>query len=202
METSQFKDNVKNAAEYLERAGLKVPHTQLLEAISRAFGERNWSTMRALLENPPTPAPSSAAEPEEEDFSTWDPKQGPMPDGLFVKHGGNCCPVCGGRDLDSDAPDADGPDAWDETECENCGSTYNTDYTITGYRLIKLGSGAPMREDVINDIVEDVQWRARKHEYSIHSEDNAQELASESSDQLGVGASAQEIAEAAKRLLS
>jgi DNA-binding FadR family transcriptional regulator len=50
MQTRQFKENVKGAAAYLQQQGFDVPHTQLLEAISRGFGERNWSTMRALLE--------------------------------------------------------------------------------------------------------------------------------------------------------
>lgn len=61
MQTRQFKDNVKSAAAYLQQQGFNVPHTQLLEAISRSFGERNWSTMRALLESPPVSAP---AEPQ------------------------------------------------------------------------------------------------------------------------------------------
>lgn len=51
MQTRQFKENVKGAAVYLQQQGFDVPHTQLLEAISRGFGERNWSTMRALLES-------------------------------------------------------------------------------------------------------------------------------------------------------
>jgi hypothetical protein len=59
METRQFKENVKGAASYLQQQGFDVPHTQLLEAISRSFGERNWSTMRALLEA----GPQSVAEP-------------------------------------------------------------------------------------------------------------------------------------------
>jgi len=63
MQTRQFKENVKSAASYLQEQGFDVPHTQLLEAISRGFGERNWSTMRAMLES--TPRPTSAGAEEE-----------------------------------------------------------------------------------------------------------------------------------------
>lgn len=62
METRQFKENVKSAAGFLQQQGFQVPHTQLLEAISRAFGERNWSTMRALLEVGPSRAAESTPE--------------------------------------------------------------------------------------------------------------------------------------------
>jgi len=60
MQTRQFKENVKGAAAYLQQQGFDVPHTQLLEAISRGFGERNWSTMRALLETSQQPAEATA----------------------------------------------------------------------------------------------------------------------------------------------
>lgn len=62
MQTRQFKENVKGAATYLQQQGFDVPHTQLLEAISRGFGERNWSTMRALLEANEPPAATAEAE--------------------------------------------------------------------------------------------------------------------------------------------
>jgi len=62
MDTREFKEKVKAAATYLATNGVDVPHTRLLEAISRAFGERNWSTMRALLERAePAVAGKSAA---------------------------------------------------------------------------------------------------------------------------------------------
>jgi hypothetical protein len=49
MELREFKDDIKTVAEYLARAGHEVPHTLVLEAFSRGFGERNWSTMREAL---------------------------------------------------------------------------------------------------------------------------------------------------------
>lgn len=199
METTQFKDNVKTAAAYLERAGINVPHTQLLEAISRAFGERNWSTMRALLENPPAPVVVEEAEQQEPE---WNPSVGLMPESLFAEKGGNCCPVCGGRNLDSDSIDADGPDAWDETVCSDCDSSYQTDYTVTGYSRVKRGSRAPtiIRDDVICDIVEDVRERGKKHGFAVLTSSQAMELSMETSELLSLDASEEELQEAVKRL--
>ena len=201
METTQFKDNVKNAAAYLERAGIKVPHTQLLEAISKAFGERNWSTMRALLENPPEPVAAVQDEPQKD----WDPaKDGPMSDATFLSQGGNRCPFCGSTEIDSDAPEADGPDAWDETTCDACGSSWNTDYSITGYSNARAGKkvAVPYRQDVIDELVEDVRHKARKYEFSVHTEDEARDLVETAAERLGIEPNDDEIALAVEALLS
>lgn len=200
METTQFKDNVKNAAAYLERAGIKVPHTQLLEAISKAFGERNWSTMRALLENPPEPVAAAQDEPQKD----WDPaKHGLMPQSQFVQCGGGRCPVCRSKEINSDAPQADGSDAWDETTCEDCRSSWNTDYIITGYSNLQHGSNAPdHREELIDELVEHVRHRAAKYEFALHTEDQAEEAVRNSADALGYEPNDDEIALAVEALLS
>ena len=138
METNQFKDNVTTASLYLERAGINVPHTQLLEAISKAFGERNWSTLRARLETTPaTPSKESLSR----QLETWDFTKGPLPENLFVHGAGNYCPCCGGRDVESEAVQADGPMTWDESRCEGCGSTWSVAYGISGY--FRLNKAAP-----------------------------------------------------------
>ena len=205
METTQFKDNVKTAAAYLERAGINVPHTQLLEAISKAFGERNWSTMRALLENPPAPASVVEEEASAAEVLNWTPAQGLMPEELFVRHGGERCPVCGSNNIEADGIQADGPDAWEENKCHSptCGSTWTTNYDITGYAGVNLGKNAPpYRQDVIDELVEDVKRKAHKYEFSVHSEDEARDLVETSAEHLGIEPNDDEIALAVEALLS
>lgn len=65
METREFKEGAKRAASYLSQAGFNVPHTLILESLSRAFGARNWSTLSAQLESlqssKPLPSPKLVA---------------------------------------------------------------------------------------------------------------------------------------------
>jgi hypothetical protein len=56
-----------------------------------------------------------------------------MTDAQFVRYGGNRCPFCGSHDLDASGLQADGSIAWDHTECEECGSSWNTSYSVCGY---------------------------------------------------------------------
>jgi hypothetical protein len=49
MDTRDFKNSAKTASKHLAEKGFNVPHTLLLEALSVAFGERNWSTLQAQL---------------------------------------------------------------------------------------------------------------------------------------------------------
>jgi len=204
METKQFKENVRSAAEYLAQAGHDVPHTRLLEAITRVFGERNWSTMRALLEGQAPAAPTAEqASPETNVPVTWKPEFGPMPDALFVRHGGNRCPVCESTDLESDAPEADGPTAHDDTKCEECGSTWSTDYVVMGYSNLWVGPNAPksVRSEVVDALVEDVRDKARKHHFSVHTLTEARDLVSETNDLFDYEATDMELDAAAAQLL-
>lgn len=129
METRNFKDSTKAAEAYLAEHGIDVPHTRLLEAFSRAFGERNWSTLSAQLQKlqAPTAAPAEATVPE------WDESQGPMSEGQYVACGGDCCPYCGSKDLDVGKIDMDGPHGTEETTCEGCTATWKSAYSLTGY---------------------------------------------------------------------
>lgn len=55
------KDGARRLADYLERQhGLSLKHGQALSALSAAFGERDWKTLRAALSGPD----ADAAEPE------------------------------------------------------------------------------------------------------------------------------------------
>lgn len=131
MDNRNFKENVKTAAVYLAEHGVEVSHTRLLEAFSRAFGKRNWSTLSAQLK----PGSKSNCVVE------WDPTMGPMSEAVYSAHGGNRCPFCGGTNLDAEEVQADGPHAWGETTCNDCNSTWNSDYSLTGYSNAVAGSG-------------------------------------------------------------
>lgn len=132
MDTRNFKDSTKAAAAYLAEQGIDVPHTRLLEALSRAFGERNWSTLSAQLQelkSPKQPAPAQAAP----DVPAWDPSQGPMSEAQYVAHRGCRCPYCGSKEVSADSVDADGDTAWDENTCGTCRSTWKSSYQLSGY---------------------------------------------------------------------
>lgn len=141
MDIRDFKNDAKRAAEYLADQGIEVPHTRLLEALSRAFGARNWSTLRDRLRGLPTVDGASDIT-QSGDTPAWHPSQGLMPTELFVKHGGARCPVCGSDDVEGDTVQADGANAWDESRCNHCGSTWNTGYTVNCYFDVQPGERA------------------------------------------------------------
>lgn len=197
MEIREFKEGTKQAAAYLAAAGIEVPHTQLLEALSRAFGHRNWSTMRA------TAADTAAAEKR----GVWAPGAEPMPQDLFAQEGGARCPVCGSHSVESLSLEADGPDAWDESTCSDCGSSWNCSYRLTGYFDLDLGEGIEAssqvdatREHVVETLVDDVRARAAKYGFSYSGQRQAERLARESADVLDLDATDAEVLEAASRL--
>lgn len=132
METRELKNSIKNASAYLAQQGFEVPHTRLLEALSRALGERNWSTLRARLEAPVT-KPAVAGAEDVVETAAWAPEQGPMSESYFTQCGGNRCPFCGSTEVSSENLEADGPDVFDETTCEACQSTWKTAYRVCGY---------------------------------------------------------------------
>ena len=139
METRNFKDSTKAAEAYLAEHGIDVPHTRLLEAFSRAFGERNWSTLSAQLQK--LQAPTAA--PAEDTVPSWDESQGPMSEDQYVACGGECCPYCGSKDLDVGKIDMDGPHGTEETTCEGCTATWKSAYTLTGYFGGEPGASQP-----------------------------------------------------------
>lgn len=142
MNTRNFKDSTKAAATYLAEQGIDVPHTRLLEALARAFGERNWSTLSAQLQELKAPAASAPVSPAldgVEAVPAWDSLLEPMSDAQFVADGGNCCPFCGSRNVETDSIQADGSRAWDETECGDCHAAWTSNYDLTGYTCTREG---------------------------------------------------------------
>lgn len=135
MDNREFKDNVKTAADYLAQHGVEVSHTRLLEAITRAFGERNWSTLSAQLK--------AAGKPAAKEVPEWTPGHGPMSEAQYVAHGGNRCPFCGSTNITADGINADGPNTWDDNTCDDCGSTWSSAYSLTGYFNAKAGASLP-----------------------------------------------------------
>ncbi len=141
MDIRDFKNDAKRAADYLAEQGIEVPHTRLLEALSRAFGARNWSTLREQLRT--LPAQADAPKPDTAEAArAWNPSQGLMPAALFVQYGGSRCPVCGSDDVEGDTVQADGANAWDESRCNHCGSSWNTGYTVNCYFDVQPGARA------------------------------------------------------------
>ncbi len=141
MDIRALKNDAKRAADYLAEQGIEVPHTRLLEALSRAFGARNWSTLREQLRKVPAEADAPKTDTEAS-APAWDPSTGLMPAELFVRYGGSRCPVCGSDDVEGDTVQADGANAWDESRCNHCGSTWNTGYTVNCYFDVEPGARA------------------------------------------------------------
>lgn len=207
-----FKEDTKVAAQYLSEQGVSVSHTALLEALSRAIGERNWSTLRAQLNKLQEPAQREEAA---ESAPDWDASQGPMSDAQYVRYGTNLCPVCGSPSIEAENINADGAIAWDNNTCVSCGSTWSTEFKAVGYfDLVEAakpetsqdspatsqeGSEA-LREDIVQEMVDDVLERARKYGFSVQGGEHAEELAAESNRLLKLDATEDEIFEAALRL--
>ena len=49
----------------------------------------------------------------------------------YMEHDGYMCPYCGSYDLDSNVLEVDGPDAWLDVQCNNCGKWWTDTYTLT-----------------------------------------------------------------------
>lgn len=198
-----FKEDTKAAVKYLNGQGIEIQHTALLEALSRAFGERNWSTLRAQLEELQNSKDGGTGPKKAAEVPEWDASQGPMSDAQYVRYGTNRCPACGSRDLDANDLEADGNIAWDETTCEDCGATWSTVFEAKGYNnlVAQAQDDKPaIREDIVEELVEDVRSRARKYGFAIQDGEQAEELAHESNDLLNLSATQAEIFEAALRL--
>lgn len=144
MDIRNFKEDSKAAAHYLAEHGINVPHTRLLEALARAFGERNWSTLSAQLQQLKVPQGETLA--DNNPGAEWHPSHGPMSEAQFVAFGGLRCPYCGSKDVAADSLDADGPNVTDEASCDACGASWKTAYRVCGYFNGEAGacvSGSP-----------------------------------------------------------
>ncbi len=132
VEHREFKNSAKRVADYLTEQGFSVPHTRILEALARGFGERNWGALQANLR-----AESKAKSlPPSRD---WTPNAGVMPEQEYVARAGASCPVCGGTDLEAHSLEADGPTAWDQCECNDCGASWKSAYSLSGYYELEPG---------------------------------------------------------------
>lgn len=60
----------------------------------------------------------------------------------FISIGSNVCPVCRSLDLHFEITDLDGPEAWTDTQCRACGSTWQAIWQLAGYRGLALRAGA------------------------------------------------------------
>ncbi len=199
MEIREFKEGAKQAAAYLAAQGIEVPHAQLLEALSRAFGHRNWSTLRAS-----TNLDATKSEPP----LRWQPGTAPMSQALFAHSAGTQCPLCGSREVESQSLQADGADAWDETTCSDCGASWNCSYRLVGYFDLAPGAASTtethdvkeLREEVVEALVDDVRDRAAQYGFSYSGPRQAERLARESADVLDLDATDAEVQEAVSRL--
>jgi transposase-like protein len=43
----------------------------------------------------------------------------------------NHCPYCGSNDIEANAPEVDGPHAWADVTCNDCGKEWQDVYTLT-----------------------------------------------------------------------
>jgi hypothetical protein len=49
----------------------------------------------------------------------------------YLESCGNICPYCGGDDLNTGNIQTDSGSAWQDVDCENCGSEWRDLYTLT-----------------------------------------------------------------------
>jgi len=50
----------------------------------------------------------------------------------YLESGGNICPYCGSDDLNTGNVQTDSGIAWQDVECDGCGSEWRDLYTLTG----------------------------------------------------------------------
>lgn len=50
----------------------------------------------------------------------------------YVADGGTKCPFCGSEEISGGGMQTDVGRAWQNMECEDCGSTWNDTYRLTG----------------------------------------------------------------------
>lgn len=60
----------------------------------------------------------------------------------YVECKGLCCPCCGSNDISGNEWNADAGYATQEVGCDNCGATWDDDYTLTGVTVHDAGDGA------------------------------------------------------------
>jgi hypothetical protein len=208
MEIKNFKDSAARASSYLQEHGIAVPHTRLLEALSVALGERNWSTLRSQLEKLHTKGQHADTAAVEQPIAApeWRPANGvPMTQAQFVNFGGNKCPYCGSTELTASGLEADGDQVWDETECDSCGASWTTTYGVNGYTRATEGSASATkagsaRDYVVDSLVEDVQQRAAQHGFSFSGRSQALRLARSSDEVLDLQATEEELMAATQKL--
>lgn len=109
-----------------------LDHSQLLEVVAKGLGSRNWHAFLAA-QTAPKSAVKEVAAPE-----IWSPQKGFMPEGKYLHHFGSC-PVCGYDQIEGDSgAEFDGNLCWQKVGCNNCGSSWNDSYMLTGYSELEL----------------------------------------------------------------
>jgi hypothetical protein len=57
----------------------------------------------------------------------------------YVNDGGNFCPHCQSNDIEAEHFEVDSGHAWQPVSCNNCGSTWNDVYVLTGFTDFEKG---------------------------------------------------------------
>lgn len=196
MDINDFKFDVKAAAEHLAKSGHTIPHTLMMEAMSKSFGARNWSNLRHYFaggaETKAAVAPALEVEPE------WSVDMGMMSDTQYTRKGGECCPACGASDVEASGIDADGPQATEDNKCFACFATWTSHYRITGYS--GLSGSTAIRPDVVQDLFDDVVAREEKHGFKVSFQDAAMDALHSTNELLGLEATDAELSAACEKL--
>lgn len=108
--------------------------------------------------------------------AAWTPDEGRMTEAQYTALRGCRCPSCGSSDVEGGFVNIDGGTASQAVCCGECGAGWSDTYTLMGYADLDGG----LDHDAVNSVVEDVELRSKKYEFSIDSEEQAHELVSES----------------------
>lgn len=137
------------------------------------------------------PTAQSKATPSSEE-------RGLMTDEQYVASNGIRCPSCGGLDLSGQQIEVDGASAFQPMGCSACDARWSDVYVLAGYADLEDG----INFDTVGTVLNDIESRRKKHEFSIENEAQAREVVSESCEVLDVSLSDAETKLAVEKLLA
>jgi hypothetical protein len=162
------------AVAFFEKHGISLEHAAAIKMVEQ------------LQRTAPAVAPESVpSDPH------WSVHAGAMTDAQYLARGGNCCPSCGSGDISGNSFTVDGRTAFQGVTCADCDASWNDTYALSGFDDLEDG----INNEAITAVVEDVQERAKKYEFSVDSEEQALECIADSECEVG-----EELSEAEKKL--
>ncbi|RQR65558.1 hypothetical protein DIE18_03675 [Burkholderia sp. Bp9125] len=140
---------------------------------------------------------AAASSPAAAKAAAWTVTAGVMTDAQYVDRRGLCCPSCGSGDISGNGLEADETGAWQDVHCKHCGAEWKDSFSLTGYSHLEGG----LNLENVTAVVDDVKDRARKHEFNVDDEEQANDCVEGSAEILDLTLSAAEKKLAMDQLL-